>query len=105
MPEGGDAYILKWILHDWDDAASLKILQSCRRAIRGDGTLIVVEHVIGPMNASPAGKLMDLNMLVITGGIERTEEEFSELFDRAGFRLVRVIPTASQVSVIEGAPV
>jgi len=105
VPAGGDGYILKMVLHDWDDAASLAILSSCRRAIRPDGTLIVVEHIVGPRNESPEGKFMDLNMLVITGGIERTQAEFSSLFDQSGFRLTRATPTASPLSIIEGVPV
>lgn len=105
VPAGGNAYILKWILHDWDDAASLAILKSCRRAIREDGVLVVVEHVIGPANIAPDGKFMDLNMLVITGGIERTQDEFSALFESAGFRLTRVVPTKSPLSIVEGIPV
>jgi O-methyltransferase domain/Dimerisation domain len=74
VPAGGDAYLLKWILHDWDDDASIAVLRSCRRAMPPDGRLLVVEHVIGPPNESPSGRLMDLNMLVITGGHERTPE-------------------------------
>jgi len=102
VPAGGDGYILKLVLHDWDDESSLAILRSCRRAMRDDSTLIVVEHVIGPLNASPEGKMMDLNMLVITGGVERTQAEFSALFEKAGFRLMRTIPTMSPVSIVEG---
>jgi hypothetical protein len=69
-----------------------------------NATLLVFEHVIGPYNASPEGKFMDLNMLVITGGIERTEQEYSALFDRAGFELTRTVPTTSPISIVEGRP-
>lgn len=101
VPEAGDAYLLKWILHDWDDQDAIAILRSCRRAIRPGGTLLVVEHLIGPNNAGREGKFMDLNMMVITGGVERTREEFEAVFDAAGFQLMHVIGTAAAVSVIE----
>jgi len=104
VPAGGDAYILKWVLHDWDDDASLAILSACRRAMKPGAALIVVEQVVGPRNAAPESKFMDLNMLVITGGIERTQAEFAALFEKAGFRLVRTTPTDAPVAVIEGTP-
>jgi hypothetical protein len=90
VPPGGDAYLLKWILHDWDDDASVAILRSCHMAMKPDSRLLVLEHVIGPPNESPGGKLMDLNMLVITGGRERTRNEFAALFAEAGFALASV---------------
>jgi hypothetical protein len=102
VPAGGDAYLLKWILHDWNDTASVDILSSCRRAMKPGGTLIVLEHVIGPPNSSARGKLMDLNMLVINGGRERTGDEFAALFGQSGFRLTSVTPTSTPLSVIEG---
>jgi hypothetical protein len=102
VPEGADAYLLKWILHDWDDMASIDILRSCRKAMKSTSLLFVVEHVIGPPNASPEGKFMDLAMMVMNGGRERTRDEFANLFAEAGFRLTRVTPTATAVSVLEG---
>ncbi|HZS05539.1 MAG TPA: methyltransferase [Blastocatellia bacterium] len=105
VPAGGDAYILKWIIHDWDDERSATILRNCRRAIADNGKLLLVETVIAPGNEPSFGKFMDLNMLVMTGGRERTEAEFSALFSRAGFRLTRIIPTESPVCVIEAVPV
>lgn len=104
VPEGGDAYLLKWILHDWNDEDAIAVLRSCRSAIRDDGTLIVVDHIVGPRNEGREGKLMDLNMMVMTGGIERTREEFAAIFHAAGFRLTRVARTNTPVSVIEGRP-
>jgi hypothetical protein len=104
VPEGGDAYLLKYILHDWDDTAAVDILRSCRRAMRPDAALIVLERVIGPPNAAAHGKLMDLHMLVMTGGRERTRDEFAALFHQAGFKLASVTPTASPLAVIEGVP-
>jgi SAM-dependent methyltransferase len=104
VPEGGDAYLLKWVLHDWDDSASVDILRTCRRAIKPGGTLIVFERVIGPPNAASEGKFVDLNMLVMNGGRERTRDEFAALFGRAGFRLNSVTPTPTPLCVIEGVP-
>jgi hypothetical protein len=104
VPEGGDAYVLKWILHDWDDTAAVDILRACRRAMKPGRALIVFERLIGPPNAGSADKFADLNMLVMNGGRERTREEFAALFDRSGFRLVSVTPTSTPLSVIEGVP-
>jgi SAM-dependent methyltransferase len=104
VPSGGDAYLLKWILHDWNDQDAITILRSCRRAIRPDGVLIVVDHLVEPYNEGVEGKLMDLNMMVITGGTERTRPEFGTIFEAAGFRLARVTQTRTSVSVIEATP-
>ena len=102
VPEGHDAYLLKWILHDWEDTASIDILRACRRAMKPSGRLLVVEHIVGPPNRSPEGKFMDLTMMVGPGGRERTRDEFEDLFARAGFRLTTVTPTSTPLSVIEG---
>ncbi|AGA27750.1 methyltransferase [Singulisphaera acidiphila] len=101
VPTGGDIYTLKWIIHDWDDAQSVAILKNCHRAMARGGRLLLVEAVIPPRNEPSFGKFMDLNMLVMTGGRERTAEEFRVLLAAAGFRLARVIATPSPVSVIE----
>ena len=87
VSEGGDLYMLKWILHDWDDAAAVDVLNACRRAMKPDSRLLVVELLIGAPNTAPAEKFMDLNMMVMTGGRERTREEFAALFARAGVQL------------------
>jgi SAM-dependent methyltransferase len=104
VPEGGDAYLLKSVLHDWDDAASIDILRACRRAMKPDSRLLVFEHVVGPPNSGPRGKFADLNMLVITGGRERSREEFESLFGQAGFRLISVTPTSAPLCIVEGIP-
>jgi O-methyltransferase domain/Dimerisation domain len=104
IPAGGDAYALKAIIHDWLDEEAIKILGRCRAVVRQDGTLLVIERVLGPPNADPVAKLSDLNMLVAAGGRERTIEEFESLFAAAGFGLVGVTPTAAGLSVIEAAP-
>jgi hypothetical protein len=102
VPEGGEAYLLKWILHDWRDAASVNILKSCRRAMKRTGRLLVAEYVLGSSDASPEGEFMDLMMLVMNGGRERTRDEFAAIFTAAGFRLTSITPTATPLSVIEG---
>ena len=104
VPGGADAYLMRHIIHDWEDSKALRILQNIRRAIAKNGRLLVVESVIPPGNEPFFGKLLDLTMLVIPGGQERTEEEYQQLFGQAGFRLARIVPTASEVSVIEGTP-
>lgn len=105
LPSGADAYILKWIIHDWNDERAHTILKNCRNAIRNDGKLILVETVIPPGNEPHFGKFLDLNMMVMTGGLERTEEEFRRLLDASSFRLVRVVPTNSPISIVEAVPV
>ncbi len=105
VPEGGDAYLLKAILHDWDDAASIAILKACRRAMRPEAKLLVLERVVAPANEGPDAKFGDLNMLVAPGGQERTGDEFAVLFAAADFRLTAVAPTGTRLSVIEAVPI
>ncbi|MDT4969259.1 MAG: hypothetical protein QOJ64_3996 [Acidobacteriota bacterium] len=102
VPAGGDTYIMKHIIHDWDEERAIAILKNCHRAMADDGRLLLIEAVIAPGNEPSLGKLMDINMLVLPGGRERTEKEYAELFSRVGFRLTKVTPTESPVSVIEG---
>lgn len=105
VPPGADAYIMKHILHDWDDEQSTRILTNCREAMAKSGRILVVEHVITDDASSLEGKLMDLEMLVMTtGGRERTMEEFEALFKRAGLKLAGVTRTESLVSVLEVRP-
>lgn len=103
LPSGADAYILKHIIHDWDDARSIEILKQCRAAMADNGKVLVVEQVIPPGNDPFIGKLLDVNMLIMCpGGKERTAEEYEQLFAAAGLKLARIIPTPSMVSVVEG---
>jgi hypothetical protein len=104
VPAGADAYLLKSIIHDWDDASAVRILLGCRAAIAATGKLLVVERVIQPGNDPDPAKYMDLNMLMMLGGRERTADDFAALYTQAGFRLTRIVPTASGFSVIEGTP-
>ena len=103
VPDGADAYILANVLHDWDDADSVRILGACRRAMAKDGRVLIVERLIpdDPADAVPV-LLSDLNMLVITGGKERTNAEYGKLLAEAGLNLARVQPVAPPYGVIEG---
>jgi hypothetical protein len=105
VPAGAHAYLLKSIIHDWDDASAVRILRTCRTAIPPSGKLLVIERVIRPGNDLDPAKYMDLNMLVMLGGRERTADDFGTLYTQAGFRLTRIVPTTSGFSVIEGTPV
>jgi cyclopropane fatty-acyl-phospholipid synthase-like methyltransferase len=102
VPEGADAIAMKWIIHDWNDEQSIAIMKNCHLALPKDGKLILVEAVIPADNEPHFGKFIDLNMLVMTGGKERTEAEFRELYEASGFQLTRIVPTESPFSVIEG---
>lgn len=102
VPSGADAYLLRHIIHDWDDEKSIRILKNIHKATKKDGRLLLVESVIPPGNEPSFGKLLDLAMLVIPGGEERTEEEYRTLYEAAGFRLTRIVPTEAEVGVIEG---
>jgi ubiquinone/menaquinone biosynthesis C-methylase UbiE len=105
IPRGGDAYILSQVLHDWNDRQCVDILRNCHGVMSPEGRILVVEIVIMPTTDSAVATVSDLHMLVVTGGRERTEAEYRDLFAQAGFRLTRVIPTQSPAHVIEGAPV
>ena len=104
VPSGGDAYIMKHIIHDWYDDKASQILANIRKVLPKDGRVLLVESVIAEGNEAGLGKIMDLEMLVMPGGKERTEEEFRRLFESAGFTLTRVVPTRSPLSVIEARP-
>lgn len=103
VPSGGDAYILRYILHNWDDEQAIAILKNCHRALVENGKILVIEQVIPPGNEPFIGKLLDLHMLVLfPGGCERTEQEYRALFEASGFQLTKIVPTKANVSVIEG---
>jgi hypothetical protein len=105
VPAGGDAYVMKWILHDWDDERALQILKNCHAQMRPDARLIIVDCVVPETNEPDFSKFIDLNMLVMTGGKERTAREFEDLLAAAGFKLLQVIPTDQPTSIIEAQPV
>jgi hypothetical protein len=102
----GDGYIMKHIIHDWDDARAVTILKNIRAAMtKPGGRLILLETVLQPGNQPDFGKFIDLEMLLMPGGRERTAGEFSALLARGGFALSRVVPTESPLSVVEARAV
>ncbi|GAB1540312.1 methyltransferase [Scytonema sp. NUACC21] len=103
VPEGGDAYLLKEVLHLWDDERAIAILKHCHQAMKEQGRLLVIEAVIVPGNELSGSKFGDVHMLVMCpGGRERTEAEFRDLFESAGFHLTKIIPTKTEFCIIEG---
>lgn len=104
IPEGGDAYVLKHILHDWSDERALAILRNVRRAMGPEATLVIIESVLPEGGRAHMAQLIDLEMLVIDGK-ERSEREWRGLLACAGFALARIVPSAGPVSVIEARPV
>ena len=100
VPPGADAYLMRAVIHDWEDDEAVAILKVCRRAMPETAKLLLVERLVAPPNEAPAVKFADLNMLVLPGGRERTREEFSDLFARSGFELTRVLPAGTH-NVIE----
>ena len=105
VPAGADAYILSHIIHDWNEAQCLTILGNCRRAMNPGGRVLIVEMVIPEGDVPHPGKLLDIVMLAIPGGEERTAGQYAELLGKAGLRMTRVVPTTSLVSVVEAEPV
>jgi hypothetical protein len=104
VPPGGDAYFMRHIIHDWTDEQSLTILRHCRKAMGAGARLLLVESVIPAGNDPSFAKQLDVNMLLIPGGKERTESEYRSLFGSAGFVLTRIVPTQMEISIIEGKP-
>jgi hypothetical protein len=109
VPEGGDLYLLSAVIHDWEDASAVQVLRACRRAMGADARLLLVERVLddepAPSTTNQNHALSDLNMMVRTGGLERTAGEFRGLLGQAGLELTAVIPTASPRTIIEARPV
>jgi hypothetical protein len=108
VPEGGDIYFMKHILHDWTDEQATTILRNCRRAMdgkqesKGTGKIVLLEFVVPPGNEPHPSKVIDIEMLFFPGGRERMEQEWRDLFAAGGFRLTRIVPTKSPFSVLEG---
>jgi hypothetical protein len=103
VPEGADAYLMRVVIHDWEDNEAIAILKVCRRAMRDSAKLLLIERLVAPPNEMPATKFSDLNMLISPGGRERTREEFSDLFAQSGFELTLVL-SAGIHNVIEARP-
>ena len=93
VPPGGDAYILKNVIHDWDDSNSVVILRNCRQVMAENGKVLLVEMLLPLEGAASLESLMDLNMLVISTGRERTEPEYREILGSAGLRITKIMPT------------
>ena len=100
----GDVYLMSHILHDWDDDQCVAILRNCRRTVDPGGRLLIIEMVLPSGDEPHPAKIFDMYMLVLTGGMERTAEQYGELLQSGGFRLTRIVPTQSPVSVIEALP-
>jgi hypothetical protein len=105
LPTGADTYLFRHIIHDWSDEQSVRILKNCRKVIRDEGKLLIIEAVVPIGNEPSLAKNFDMVMLVLPGGIERTEEEYRVLLEEAGFQLSSVTPTTSAVSIVEGKPI
>jgi hypothetical protein len=101
VPEGGDAYVLRAVLHDWDDARAVEILRACRRAMADGAALLVIERLLDGARGSREAAFSDLNMLVGPGGQERTEAEYGALLAEAGFRPTATVHTAGDFAVVE----
>src|ERR1700690_901003 len=106
IPAGADAYYMQHIIHDWDDERALKILRNCRQALdtRRNGTLLVMDNVIPETPQPHFGKLLDLEMMLMPGGRERTEAELHRLFAQGGFEIARIVPTRVSQSLIVAHP-
>lgn len=101
VPEGGDVYTLKTIIHDWDDERAISILKNINRAMKTDAKVIIIETIVPPDNEPSFSKFGDLHMLIMTGGRERTAAEYGKLFEAAGLKLSNVIPTESMMGIVE----
>lgn len=105
IPVEADAYILKHIIHDWDDERDVVILKNIATSMPANSKVLVCEMVVPEDNEPHFSKILDMEMLVSPGGIERTATEFAELFEKAGFKLTRIIPTKSPINIIEAVKV
>jgi len=105
VPAGADGYLLKHIVHEWPEQQALEILRNVRKAIRDDGTVLLVEFVLPDGNEPHPGKLVDLWLMILMGGRERTRGQYADLLAEAGFQLTRVLETASSAVIIEAKPV
>jgi len=97
-----DNYVMKHVIHDWEDARAIAILRNCAHSMRGKGKVILIESVLAAGNEPHFAKWIDIEMLAFPGGRERTEKEFADLFSKSGLKLSRVVPTKSPLSVVEG---
>ncbi len=103
MPSGGDLYILKDIIHDWNESQSQEILRVCRQAMNGRGVLLIIEQVVCGPNQPCRGKMTDVRMLAVLGGRNRTEQEYADILKSTGFEMTRVVATGGP-DIIEAVP-
>lgn len=104
VPSGADAYLLKYVLHDWQDQDAVRILRNCRRALAAEGRILIIEQVLSDGPEGNFGRIEDIEMLAMTGGKERTDAEWRELLESASLRVGRLVPTPSPYSIIEALP-
>jgi len=105
VPAGYDACILSHIIHDWEDNRAVQILENCRAAIQPNGKLLILEWVLPEGDTPHVAKVVDINMMMLMGGEERTGSQYGRLLEQAGFRMNRIIPTACECSIVEAVPV
>jgi hypothetical protein len=103
IPSGCDLYMLSHVIHDWSEEQCLTILRHCHRAMSARSRLLIIEMVLPEGNAFHPGKALDITMLTLAGGQERSEPEYRALLEKANFQLTRVIPTNSAVSIVEAS--
>jgi hypothetical protein len=104
VPRGGDAYTLKQVIHNWDDARAIALLKNCRQAMAPEARLLLIEQIIAA-DHGPSAALLDITVFVNTGAGGRMEDEYRVLLNAAGFALTAIVPTSSGLSIIEGSPV
>lgn len=104
VPAGFDAYILSHVIHDWDDDQAVQILTNCRNAMQADSRLLILEWVLPEGDTPHVAKVVDINMMMLMGGEERTGKQYGRLLDKAGIRMTRIIPTACECSIVEAVP-
>jgi O-methyltransferase domain len=104
VPSKAEVYLLCGVIHDWSDERALVILKNCRKAMARDGRVLIVETIVPEIGSPSFSKILDLNMMVMTTGRERTEAEFHDLLDAANFTITRIIPTVAPQSIVEAIP-
>jgi hypothetical protein len=104
IPAGCRAYLMKSVIHDWDDEHSVAILRKCRHVVPSDGALLLVEYCLADDGKPSLGKMIDVVMLAVTGGKERTLEQYRKLLSAGGFRLSRSVPVTSDLMIVEAIP-
>jgi hypothetical protein len=105
VPTDGDLYVLKRVIHDWSDDDAVRILRACRASLRGGARILVIDAVLNSGNAPDPNKMLDVGIMALTHGRERSAEEFERLFEASGLKLLRIIPPTapSSMSMVEGS--